>query len=231
MALKELLLGDPPRYEIIPLGVNCSISHYLRSKGLRNRAFLFDWSITPMQSAIELLRNDFNGFMSDDNLVYLPPANRKLFNEDGEEVEVENDIITPVICKKYAMLFPHDFSGNGRDDFFAVQTKYRRRINRIRELLNSQTHLIFVANEVQQNDWQREQYKLAGVPFVNQYRGWREKLSTVLDTKYPDLSYELSTLEDLSEQIDGFLYTRLKKHYRQAKSLVRNLVVSGERLL
>jgi len=108
------------------LGINCDISHYLRAKGLRVAAFPFDWNVTPIQAAVELIRNDFEEFLHGGNLVFLPPVNRLLFDEDGVEVEIKNDVITPTICRRYHILYPHDFPKSGADHLGTVKDKYIR---------------------------------------------------------------------------------------------------------
>jgi len=201
MESKNIVPGDRSRLEIIPLGINCDISHHLRSKELRANAFPFDWNITPIQATVELIRNDFEDFLDSSNLVFLPPVNRLLFNEDGVEVEIKNDIITPTICSRYHILFPHDFPSSGAEQLGTVKDKYNRRIDRLISLLQSETHLIFITHNEQLNDWQQEQYVAAfGKQLTNYYGKWEQELAAVLDEKYPNLNYSLCSLSDFRSQ-------------------------------
>lgn len=203
MGLKNIVTGDRSKFEIIPLGINCDISHYLRRSGLRATAFPFDWNITPIQAAVELIRNDFEKFLDRSNLAFLPPVNRLLFDEDGVEVEIKNDVITPTVCRRYHILFPHDFPRSGAEQLGDVKDKYNRRIDRLISLLQSEIHLIFVAHDGQLNDWQQEQYVAAlGEQLTNCYGEWELELATVLDEKYPGLNYSLCNLGYFNSQVD-----------------------------
>jgi hypothetical protein len=206
MSLKNVLEGDRSVYEIIPLGVDCEISHFTRANGLRLTAFPFDWNVTPIMSAIELLHNGFADYLRPDNLVFLPPVDRLLFDENGAELQINNDIITPAVCARYRILFPHDFSRAGRQDLGTVQSKYRRRIERVTQLLNSNIHLVFVAHYRDLNDWQKAQYQAAlGAPFSNPHRHWEAELARVLDEKFPDLSYTVCDLQSFKLQATAAL--------------------------
>ena len=119
----------------IPIGIDCSISHYLRHVGLRYEAFPFDWNVTPITSALSLIENNFEGFLEFDNLQFLPPTKRLLFEENDLVVNITNDIITPVVCRRYGMLFPHDFSEAGPQDYVKVKQKYDRRIQRLKDVM------------------------------------------------------------------------------------------------
>lgn len=196
--VKKILLGDRNAYEIIPFGLNCTPAHYLRGMGLRVTALPFDWNVTPVQSAIQLMENGFTDFMEAENLIFLPPVDRLLFDELGVQLEIKNDIITPVVCKKYNILFPHDFPKDYQGCLATVQAKYQRRIERFMELLNSNVHLIFVHHNDELNDWQKHQYSMAlEMEFANPCQGWGAIFSSVVEAKYPKLSYSLMDIGDL----------------------------------
>lgn len=152
---------------LIPIGVDCSISHYLRRQGKRLQAFPFDWNVTPLSSAISLIKNGFVDFMEEDNLIFLPPVNRMLFAENGIDLKVSKEIITPVVCKKYKILFPHDFSRKGKEELFLVKKKYERRICRLKSLLEQSEKVLLVYNLRNINHWQLDQYKSSGIEFTS----------------------------------------------------------------
>lgn len=149
----------------IPIGNDCSVSHYLRRQGLRHEAYPFDWNVTPIQSALSLIENNFDGFLDFKNLQFLSPTNRLLFKENGVDLEISNDIITPVVCHRYGILFPHDFSQNGPGDYEEVKKKYAKRISRLMHLLQTPSPKEFIFTLETPNDWQLEQYRAAGLAF------------------------------------------------------------------
>ena len=97
----------------IPIGVDCSASHYLRAIDRRREAYPFDWNVTPISSAIQLIANGFQGFLERETLLFLPPTKRLRFDENGIDLKITNEIVTPVICLRYKILFAHDFSESG----------------------------------------------------------------------------------------------------------------------
>lgn len=187
--LEQIFSGDQSKFEIVPLGTNCHISHSLRKIGLRFSALPFDWNVTPIQSAIALIDNGFSDFLSEDNFAVLPATFRLLFDENGLELEMKDDIITPVICRKYNILYPHDFPKDYTANIKSVIGKYQKRIARLDALMNSNKHVIFVHHEGDLNDWQKEQYAAIGSAFSNQAQNWQSELKAVLERKYPALSY------------------------------------------
>ena len=70
LTFKEIISKPKANYEVIPLGINCAIANYLRLYNLRKHALPFDWIVTPIQSAIKLIDNDFDDFLCRDNLVF-----------------------------------------------------------------------------------------------------------------------------------------------------------------
>ncbi len=150
----------------IPIGSHCEIASYLRHIGYRKEAFPFDWTVTPIQSAMELINNDFEDFLKKDNLVFLEPTNRLLFKENGIDVNVCEDIITPVFDKKYHILFVHDFSKDAENEYDIVKEKYLRRVERLKEILKDKTIKInLIYDNKKPNEWQEEQYQKANYIF------------------------------------------------------------------
>ena len=147
----------------IPLGTNCKPSQWLRDKNLRKAAYPLDWVVCPMTSSITLIENDFDDFLNYQNLIYLPPRRRYLFNQ-GTEVFRE-DVVTPVICTKYNILFPHDFSVEGSKDYKTVKDKYNRRIERFIKIKDSRTDFHFIYELSELNEWQRTCYEEANTSF------------------------------------------------------------------
>lgn len=192
----------------IPIGIDCSASHYLRSTGQRNEAFPFDWNITPISSALKLIENNFEGFLELGSLEFLPPTYRLLFRENGVDVKITKDIITPVICHRYGILFPHDFSESGVKDYKYVKDKYERRILRLMDIIKSPSKKIFLYNLGVLNDWQLEQYKYAHCTFIENSRD--EVKSCFSKLSYNNI--ELASVKELKNR---------DQHINKVKSLFR----------
>ncbi len=188
---------------IVPLGSNCTISQYLRRLDKRVVAFPFDWNVIPIQSTIRLIENNFDDFLNKRNLKFLPQHAHRLCDDYGNEIIETPDIITPCICTKYSILFPHDFSKKGEDDLSKIINKYNKRIGRLLNFLSdNNNNFVFLAYDGKLHAWQSEQYKMANAKFKNNYIDWKNKLRHTLQIRYPNLSYEMY---DLSE------YKRLQK--------------------
>lgn len=185
------------------LGSDCSVALHLRDKGLREYAYPFDWCVTPMCSVIDIFETDFQHVLKENNLVFLDAVSRKAVNDENNEGELTNDIVTPVYCKKYNMLLPHDFSQAGRDDLPNVLEKYQKRIQRLLiQLKEKDSEFIFVANNAPtaQNSWRATQYHLvSGDTFVNDFDDWKMRMSVTLNKKYPNLKYKLYTLKEFKQ--------------------------------
>jgi len=182
----------------IPIGIDCSVSHYLRYMGLRYEAFPFDWNVTPITSALSLIKNNFEGFMELENLQFLPPTKRLLFEENDLDVKISNDVITPVVCCRYGMLFPHDFSGDGKKDYTIVKKKYERRIQRLKVAMEMPILKILIFNRCALNDWQLEQYRLAGMEFEENSKNETEIFSEKLPIPIKDIKImSLSRIKQL----------------------------------
>ncbi len=193
-----LNINNPSSWEIVPLGINCRISHYLRNKGMRKVALPFDWNITPIQSSIELIANDFSGFLDRTNLRFLPPVKRLLFDETESDILITTEMVTPVINTKYEILFPHDFPAEYESTYHIVVDKYQRRIDRLNHLLNSELHIIFVYHQASFNEWQVDQFKQAHLgSTLGSNLNWKETLSVLLQKKFPLLSYSIIDHLDL----------------------------------
>lgn len=177
---------------LIPLGIDCSVAHFLRMHGIRNDAYPFDWNVTPMEAAFELVENGFEDFLKLENLDFLSPTNRQLFEESGRDIKISNEIITPVVCRRYGILFPHDFTGSGVDDYEKVTQKYTRRIERFREHTRDKAQFQFVYNYREINDWQAKQYEYAGAKFVSMTD--RHILETV--SKIEAEGYRITSLQN-----------------------------------
>jgi hypothetical protein len=164
----------------IPIGADCSPARILKTKGLRVFAFPFDWIVCPIYTIYKLLSNNFKGFMED--IIILEKDNRILFNENDENMEliVSNTKIYPVIDIQYDILFPHDFYNNDKNTIINIKNKYKRRIDRLMQILNnSNNEVFFVYSDLVLNEWQKSKYNQCNINIENKYTNCHYE--TILD--------------------------------------------------
>ncbi len=153
----------------IPIGTNCTIANFLRDKKFREHAFPFDWNLSSLESVYNVLFNDFEGFLDD---IYVGKKIKRMFFEDNIlDVTVHSTEIYPVICKKYNILFPHDYVSVDSDNLSQVKNKYLRRINRFREMISNTDNKIFMIYDFQElNDWQKSVFQDYNNSIVEQWK-------------------------------------------------------------
>ncbi len=153
----------------LPIGNSCKVAWYLNNNQFREEAYPFDWTVTPINSAITLLNNNFQDFFEISNLFFLQPTPRLLFTDDDKCPKLTNDIITPVFDTKYKILYVHDFSIKGKAEFENVKQKYMKRVDRVRNMWNSKSSKIFcIYDESELNEWQTSQYQKVDYIFKHQ---------------------------------------------------------------
>jgi hypothetical protein len=162
----EVLLKDTlSKVTYVPIGFSCSVAHFLRKTELRKDAYPFDWCCVPFSSASKLIENDFTDFLLEENIKFFNKEKRMLFEDDGVTLTQLNSEVTPVICMKYNILYPHDVAeASGLE---LVKEKYKARIVRLLELCNSDERVVFVYNEGELNQWQSSKYQEVSSPFEN----------------------------------------------------------------
>jgi len=186
---------------IISLGSNCSPAIYLRDHHIREYAHPFDWAVTPFQAVLDHFENDFDSFLKQENLIFLPAVERKLIMPGLDPMYTKIDMVTPVICKKHKTLFPHDFTINGQADLLDVQQKYQKRISRLYEFLNDTSNqFIFISHAPKLVEFQKQQFAFANVEWKNDYDNWKDRLSTVLTNKFPHLKFSCMHLNEFKRQ-------------------------------
>lgn len=139
----------------ISIGSNCDVSSTLRNYGVRQMAFPFDWNLTSLYMVYNILHNNFKDYLSD---VYIGESTERLYIDDNRKTSGE--LIIPIICKKYNVLFPHDMKIN--ESINEVQNKYLRRIERFKEIINDKSKIIYLVYHNPRfclNEWQRSVYK------------------------------------------------------------------------
>ena len=237
LAFEEIISKPKANYEVIPLGINCNVANYLRLYNLRKHALPFDWIVTPIQSAIELIDNDFDGFLCRDNLFFGTQKQFQLllrrYLKYGIKLKYFEKTITPVICQRYNMLFVFDFLDSSDEAYQDAYLKYSRRIQRLKDLLVSkEIDLIFVARDsdlaecfVAHDDnlaeWIKEYALGSKIPFTNNFQNWKNELSIVLDAKYPQLNYALCDFSEFSSYFGdpSSLRYKIRKRISRVRSI------------
>lgn len=142
----------------IPIGSNCSVATYLRQQNIRKHAYPFDWNCTSLKMFYEMLINDFSGYLDD---IFIGTEIKRHYvdnDNDDNEIKVSNEKIYPVICKKYNVLFPHDYVLVDENTCNKVKEKYLRRIQRFRDAINSNEKICLIYQQSELNDWQKSVY-------------------------------------------------------------------------
>lgn len=120
---------------VISLGTNCEVSFNIRNTFGTERAYPFDWWITPLQSVAAIVRDRFALDVAAHNLVHA-----------GTPASIMN--------RKYGLLHHHDFghvSADARDESWmslipAVADKYRALGERFFADVASARDVLFVVN-------------------------------------------------------------------------------------
>jgi hypothetical protein len=164
----------------ISLGYNCDIANSLISCGGRDASYPFDWNFTKMWKINELFKNRFSDFFIKEKLVEA--------RYTGNPAKEKNNGITYVHDGRYEYL-------KNDDSFYNMQKeKYDRRIDRLLNLLNKDTQLLFIrlANE----DTCEEHLEF--IKIMSEY--------------YPNCRYKLLILNMSKENIGGKIeYVNLHK--------------------
>lgn len=228
LTFEEIISKPKANYQVIPLGIKCTVANYLNLYNLRKYALPFDWNVTPIQSAIELLSNDFDGFLCRDNLFFGTQRQvQLLLGKRGINLKSLGKLTTPVLCQRYNIMFAFDFLDSSDKAYQDAYLKYSRRIQRLKDLLVSEEiDLIFVAHDEPIKGWEMEQYELgAKIPLTNNFQNWKNELSIVL-AKYPKLNYALCDFSHFSSYFGApsSLRYKIRKRISQVRFMVKSLI-------
>lgn len=170
--------------KFIPIGSNCEISWYLKKKNKRVEAYPFDWNCCSLQMLYNVLSNNFKDFLTD---IYIGTKIKRLyFDETLKNLIVSNEDIYPVICKKYNILFPHDYNKIDNDTIEKVKVKYIKRINRFNDVINNdnnKVYLIYCNENFLLNEWQKTVYNEFDLNIVNYNKNILNKIKELFTHK------------------------------------------------
>lgn len=141
----------------IPIGSNCETGHFLRHSKRRDKAYPFDWNCASLEMVSNVISNNFEGFLDD---IYIGERTKRLCFDDCGRLKITNEEIFPVICKKYHIMFPHDFNRIDESTIKQVKNNYAKRIDRFLETINSTNniYLVYCNCNYLLNDWQTSVY-------------------------------------------------------------------------
>jgi len=182
----------------IPIGSNCEIAHYLRNKNIRFEAFPFDWNCASLKSVYELIKNNFEYFLDD---CLIGKKIKRLYFFEDEKLIISDEYIYPVICKKYLILFPHDYNNIDYKNLYMIKEKYKRRIERFNNYIRmNDLKIIMVYNNLKfnLNDWQRSVYEDLKININDLQDSNYEYLQKIRDI-YKDKNIAIISLDELKK--------------------------------
>lgn len=128
-AAEQYPIQVQPYDAIINLGGDCQPSYQMYQNGLRKYALPFDSLITPCDSLLKIIEEQFDDFLNKENLELIIQGNQKF-----------------IIDKKYNIRLIHDFKleEDYLNDYEIIKEKYERRINRFMELMENSRSILFI---------------------------------------------------------------------------------------
>jgi hypothetical protein len=126
----------------ISVGEDCAISYHLDLLGLREYSLPFDWAIfKDLSKLIKLIEDIFTNnesiFLDQCNWKLKPLSKKTHLLQDGNTFSKYRAIHLLYRCE-----YPHEFTEE--IDWETFVKKYTRRINRFKELANSDRKIIFI---------------------------------------------------------------------------------------
>lgn len=120
----------------LPVGYTCGVAKSLRTKGIRQYAYPFDWNISNRGTMLDLIKNKGEGFLLDENIIVGSIA----YTSTYENVKNKTFTGKKLLDKKTGMLIVHDYPAEGIP-FSEVRAKYKNRFERLDEHLKVCTKL------------------------------------------------------------------------------------------
>ena len=138
-------------YKIVPLGCNCLVRTVLTRGGVKpskkdgELSYPFDLVSHSLPNIIKYLKDDFYGY-TDDLFFVIKKRNFLDFRNKG------------LWQKPDGTRFFHD-KDCGRNDLEKITTRINNRINNFRELIKSETPILFVVHTIRDGEYIDELYK------------------------------------------------------------------------
>mgnify|MGYP002518438945 CR=1 FL=1 len=147
---------------IFSLGEDCACTSYLRRFHLQEYSYPFDWlTNADFFTRIDLLINDFKGFLEKENLTIIAYSYQKAINKHTDDYK----------DTKTDFYFYHDFDTKMPFDesFALVKVKYQRRIERLYQQIQDSQNILIVwwsRDKHQDIDKVKESYALLSQKFA-----------------------------------------------------------------
>jgi len=192
------------------LGSYCEVALQLRYHNLRKEAYSFDWLETlSNESIIGILDNDFEGFLDDQYYVSHPKYPFVIENtlhefEFRHEEPDEKNKQDPEVFER---------------QFEKISNKYKRRIQRFRDIKNYKGKVIFIRSAFDFNNEKNPYWGDPSQAFVTAAQA--QNLKNCLERYFPDIDFLLVIINhaDQEEQglsrIKGIREFKIRKSYLQ----------------
>lgn len=186
---------------IISLGSDCHVATELRVHNLRNRAFPFDWNVTPLEGLFHVLEDDFAHFLDENYLIMRDDLNGVLNTYYGIDFRHDfpnrNPLVPPEKQIEYyepCEMPEYKIYENFLDFIGPVREKYNRRIQRFRDVVNGNNQVVFIRH----GDISKEQ---------------TVKLHSLIRSKFPNLDFILVVCGQTDEMRTDWGYRGIRNFY------------------
>jgi hypothetical protein len=178
------------KFNLISLGANCMPKTYTKSY-INQPTHLFDWIGTPMWGINKLINNNFDLFNPDDygpmkiydNTPEIMYCNKKYYFKFLHDLHSDTIINKTIALKdKYGGITKVNYFNNFKE-------KYKRRLDKFIELLNSDKFIVFIRlQEKTKNKLTYEEYtELYAKPELE----YIQEFIHLIKNKYPKLNFKL----------------------------------------
>lgn len=170
---------------LIPIGYICSLPLYIAEINRRDKKYVFDHAYTPMWSVCDLVENDFEDFMSKDNI-------------DSQQI-TSNFERKFWFDSKYGYIPEQDLNIN------KLKLKLTEYVTNFREELNSNKTILFIRMEEcyrDDNEHHNWGVKMENYPEKTKFNElyYVKKFSNIIKSHYPQLKFAILFLNTCSKK-------------------------------
>jgi len=170
----------------IPIGSDCFNTIGLKDNNIRLFSFPFDWIVT-YNGIYDIIKNDFIDFIPKNQFIDTNSnnqQNKNLLNIcDKKDLEIDNHN-NAIYHTKYKILFLHN-------KFPEDNEKIQRRIRRFNEILQKSENKVIFIRKTHMNHHHNEIKKFFNEDKIKNEIIEAEKLDILLQTKYPNLEFQI----------------------------------------
>jgi len=188
-----LRLNRPPTEVVVSLGTDCTPALVARELGLRQASFPFDWLETPLDSAIELMLCRFDGF--------LDPSQLQVIRISSEDWYKPIEETAYLFQTRWKLAHHHETISGNTVDPVEIE-KYRRRCQRLMELVDSGRKITFLRMKKYELQYDYEKWNAGNSEALKQFKQEEHARSEQLDVD--DLEALVEDLEQMSGHAGQF---------------------------